>query len=209
MRQQWAEEPQEGEAARAVVSALLETHRAELLAFARRRLESAQSAEELVQQVALKAMGAAQSLKDPAAGRAWLYRITRNALADVYARRPQAKISLDLASAQGDELMARHGQVAQMALPEQICRCVLTQTGTLKAEYQHMLQQVVLEGRAVTEVAQEMGITANNAAVRLHRARAALKKKLVSHCGTESLLHCMDCVCDERRCCSDAEGASA
>jgi RNA polymerase sigma-70 factor (ECF subfamily) len=53
----------------------------------------------------------------------------------------------------------------------------------------------------VTEVARELGLNANNAMVRLHRARNALRERLASHCGTTTARSCSDCGCEERGCC--------
>jgi hypothetical protein len=45
-------------------------------------------------------------------------------------------------------------------------------------------------------------VTTNNAMVRLHRARRALRSLLQEHCGTTSLRACLSCVCEERGCCA-------
>jgi len=47
----------------------------------------------------------------------------------------------------------------------------------------------------VVDVAAELGVTPNNAAVRLHRARGALKKRLEQTCGTCTQHGCLDCTC--------------
>jgi RNA polymerase sigma-70 factor (ECF subfamily) len=54
---------------------------------------------------------------------------------------------------------------------------------------------------AVGHVAAELSITPNNAMVRLHRARTALKARLKEHCGTDNARSCTDCGCEERGCC--------
>ncbi len=51
-------------------------------------------------------------------------------------------------------------------------------------------------------LADELGVSANNATVRLHRARRALKKAIKSYCGVDSADACMQCTCDESRCCA-------
>jgi RNA polymerase sigma-70 factor (ECF subfamily) len=81
---------------------------------------------------------------------------------------------------------------------------VLKEANDLKPEYATLLSAVVVDGRPIVEVAAELGISANNATVRMHRARTALKQRLVDLCGTESLRACLNCSCDERRCGGDA-----
>jgi len=56
-------------------------------------------------------------------------------------------------------------------------------------------QRVDLEERSVSEVAHEVGVTPNNATVRLHRARQALKTRLEGTCGACAARGCLDCSC--------------
>jgi RNA polymerase sigma-70 factor (ECF subfamily) len=71
--------------------------------------------------------------------------------------------------------------------------------GTLKPEYAQALQRVEVDGVSVQAFAAEAGITANNAAVRLFRARKALKKQLEVSCGTCASHGCLDCTCGEKK----------
>ena len=56
---------------------------------------------------------------------------------------------------------------------------------------------VEMEGAPVSEVAKSENITANNAMVRLHRARKALQGRLVETCGACTEHGCLDCHCKE------------
>jgi RNA polymerase sigma-70 factor, ECF subfamily len=47
----------------------------------------------------------------------------------------------------------------------------------------------------VKAFAEERGLTATNAAVRVHRAREALKKRVTQACGTCAEHGCLDCSC--------------
>jgi RNA polymerase sigma-70 factor (ECF subfamily) len=76
-----------------------------------------------------------------------------------------------------------------------ICECMNTLLPTLKPEYAEILQRVDLQDSALTEVASELGISQNNATVRLHRARQALKRQLEQSCGTCATHGCLDCTC--------------
>jgi len=82
------------------------------------------------------------------------------------------------------------------------CRCALVQAQRLKPTYATILRRVVIDGAPVTTVAAELGLTPNNAMVRLHRARAALREQLKAHCGMTTAQSCSDCGCEERGCCS-------
>ncbi|MBI1733985.1 MAG: sigma-70 family RNA polymerase sigma factor [Candidatus Rokubacteria bacterium] len=54
-----------------------------------------------------------------------------------------------------------------------------------------------MENAPVAAVAERLDITPGNAAVRLHRARQALKKRLEAACGTRTAHGCLAGTCDE------------
>lgn len=186
---------------KATVARLLLAHRAELLGFvqARTRRHTQLQADDLVQQVATLALLHADELRDPAQGRAWLFRITRNLLADALRQRAPTPAGLDPTA---------EAHVGEDPAPDSTCQCVLARVQTLKPEYAELLRHVVLDERPVSGVAAELGISPGNAMVRLHRARAALRQRLEAHCGTRSLRECLSCCCDERGCCRPAAEGS-
>lgn len=101
----------------------------------------------------------------------------RNAVIDLYRHQGASKRGLE---SFGKELQeVRPGT----ELHGEVCACVSRVAATLKPEYAAALQQVEVEGMPVKTHAERQGITAGNAAVRLHRARQALKKEIVATCG--------------------------
>jgi RNA polymerase sigma-70 factor (ECF subfamily) len=70
----------------------------------------------------------------------------------------------------------------------------------LKPEYARALRRVDLDGTRVRESATEEHITPNNASVRLHRARAALRREVERACGTCATHRCLDCSCQKESC---------
>jgi RNA polymerase sigma-70 factor (ECF subfamily) len=62
-------------------------------------------------------------------------------------------------------------QEPEAELRQEICRCVSGLLETLKPEYREALRIVDLEEGKLKDLAQQSGITADNAAVRVHRAR--------------------------------------
>lgn len=167
------------------VRAALGGRRRELVAWARKRVGAA--AEDVVQEAALRALEKADQLSNPAAARAWLFSIVRRLVAEEGSKRRSEPLVAEPA-AERDE-------------PPDACACVMKQIEALTPAQATLLTRVVVDGASVSEVADELGITANNAWVRLHRARGALKKQLRAHCGAESLRQCLDCGCVERGCC--------
>ena len=66
---------------------------------------------------------------------------------------------------------------------------------TLKPEYAEALQAIEVGGTPVKTFAAQKGLSAANAAVRVFRAREALKKRVVESCGTCAEHGCADCRC--------------
>lgn len=172
-----------------VVRALVENHR-HFLAFLERRLGSRADAEDVLQEAFARGVAQAGSVQEGESATAWFYRILRNAVVDHHRRRA----ARDRAS----EGLAREleGAVEPPAdVRDAICACVRELATTLKPEYQGALERVELGGASLQEYAAEARISANNAAVRLHRAREALRKRVVSSCGTCAEHGCIDCTC--------------
>jgi RNA polymerase sigma-70 factor (ECF subfamily) len=65
----------------------------------------------------------------------------------------------------------------------------------LKSEYRTAIEQVDLGGVTVETFARSQETSANNASVRLHRARKAVAKKLTTVCGACAEHKCLDCTC--------------
>ncbi len=76
-----------------------------------------------------------------------------------------------------------------------VCDCIGSLVDTLKDEYAAAIRGVDLGGSSVKSFAAEAGITPGNAAVRVHRAREALRRQVVRACGTCATHGCLDCHC--------------
>ncbi|ATB45410.1 RNA polymerase sigma factor [Corallococcus macrosporus] len=175
-----------------VVRALVDNHR-QFLAFVERRVGSRAIAEEILQAAFVRTLEKGGALEEGEGAVAWFYRLLRNALVDHYRRQAAEGRAL--------EREARESVVAteDPELKQAVCACVGELLPTLKPEYADILRRVDLEERGVPDVAREDGITANNAGVRLYRARQALKKQLERSCGTCASHGCLDCSCKSPR----------
>jgi DNA-directed RNA polymerase specialized sigma24 family protein len=78
---------------------------------------------------------------------------------------------------------------------DQVCACIGRLAATLKPEYAEVLREVEVGGRPLKEYAEGHGITPNNATVRVHRARQALRKQVAAACGVCAEHGCVDCRC--------------
>ena len=90
---------------------------------------------------------------------------------------------------------SRAAAAYELELRGEVCACITRLLPVLKPEYAEMIRRVDLDEQPVSGVARSLGITANNAMVRLHRARAGLKKQLERSCGTCATHGCLDCRC--------------
>lgn len=173
----------------AVVAALVENHR-RFLAFLERRVGNRADAEEILQAAFVRGLERAGELRDEERAVAWFYRMLRNALVDHWRHRG--------AAARAEEALARELADAHEPAPElaaEICGCFEPLLDALKPEYAEILKRVDLEGLRPAEFAERSGLTANNAMVRLHRARRALREQLQAACRTCADHGCLDCSC--------------
>jgi len=174
----------------AVVAALVDNHR-RFLAFLERRVGSREAAEDILQDAFVRGLERAGQLQNAPSATAWFYRVLRNAIADHWRRKGAEQRAVDHVArlAEGD------AGVEDPELMETVCGCAAELAATLKPEYAEALRRVDLGGASVKAYAEEAGITANNASVRLFRARGALLKQVRKSCGTCADHGCLDCRC--------------
>lgn len=171
-----------------LVDALVNEHR-ELLRFVERRVGSRADAEDILQDAFVRGVQHAGSVRDGESSSAWFYRVLRNAIIDHHRRRAAAGRAYEAVAHELDE------EVPPPDVQGVVCACVGKLARTLKPEYAAVIHHVDVEGRPLQELASEAGITPNNAAVRLHRAREALRKRVAETCGTCATHGCLDCSC--------------
>jgi RNA polymerase sigma factor (sigma-70 family) len=162
--------------------------RAKFLSFLSARVEDRATAEDILQSAYLKAVEHGSEIRDDESTVAWFYRILRNAITDHYRRRT--------ARTSAHEAFAAEMPVSYEAEVNQtVCACIGDVIHDLKSEYRAAIEQVDLGGMTVEAFAQSQQTSANNASVRLHRARKAVAKKLTTVCGACAEHKCLDCTC--------------
>ena len=172
------------------IAQLVKGHR-EFLAFLERRLESRAVAEDILQAAFTRGLERGGDVKDEKVV-AWFYRVLRNAVIDHYRQRSTTARAMEAWGREFPDV-----QEPEAELRQEICRCVSGLLETLKPEYREALRIVDLEEGKLKDLAQQSGITAENAAVRVHRARAALRRRIEQACGTCSVHGCLDCSCEK------------
>ena len=173
-----------------LVAVLVENRRA-FLSFLERRVGHRDVAEDVLQEAFARSLDKLPFESEESAV-AWFYRVLRNAVVDHYRRGGANERALSVLARQLDEQ-------TEPDLDERnaVCHCVARLSETLKSEYALALRRIDVEGVSVQDYAVEAGITANNAGVRVFRARQALRKRVVHWCGSCAERGCIDCTCGE------------
>ena len=168
------------------------TNKQRLLAFLQRRVGSAELAAELLQDAFVKGVEKGHTLREDESALAWCYRLLRNAVIDRHRRMSSERDALARLAQELGTLPD-----ADRDLEREVCACMGELVVTLKPEYADILRRVDLGETRIDRVAAELGITANNAAVRLHRARQALRQRLEQMCGVCAHHGCLNCTCKD------------
>ena len=170
-----------------VVAQLVENHR-EFLRYVERRVGDRATAEEIVQDAFVRSLDRGDEIRDSVVG--WFYRVLRNAVIDHQRRRAVASRRLDAFAAELENEAGADDEVGRVA-----CACVSRLADTLKPEYADALRRIEVDGVAVKDYADALGISASNAGVRIFRAREALRAQVARSCGTCAEHGCLDCTC--------------
>jgi RNA polymerase sigma factor (sigma-70 family) len=173
-------------------------HHAAFLGFVQRRVQDRDLAEDILQSAYVRALQRGDSLRDPDAIVPWFYSILRNAIIDNVRSRRSENGLLERWAAELEENQTS-ADFSHEVTRGIVCGCIEKLLPTLKPSYAEVLREVDLGGRSLAEFASQHKLTPGNAAVRAHRARAALKQELINTCGVCSLHACLDCNCKSPR----------
>lgn len=171
------------------VSAIFVANHRAFLAFLERRVGSRAIAEDILQEAFVRGLGRVTANTEDSII-AWFYRTLRNATVDYHRRHKTANKALDAFAAESENKLEGDAE-----LQAAVCECVGRLAHTLKPEYAAALKRIEIDGVAVKDFAAEQGISASNAAVRIFRAREALRTQVKRSCGTCAEHGCLDCSC--------------
>lgn len=152
--------------------------------FVRKRVGDPSLADDLVQDALAKAMVHVQDVRDDELMEAWFYRVLRNMIADLHAKKSRSAALMDA------ETLAADPEDHAIA-----CKCLGDLIAELEPPYRDAVQFVDVDGLSATQAAQRLGITETNLKVRRHRAREQLREMLSVTCRMCFLHGCLDCHC--------------
>ena len=142
---------------------LVQRHGADLYRYAFWLCRDREQAQDVVQEALLRGWRAFARLRDPGAGKAWLFSIVRNEHYRLAGRAPPVAEVIDLDEVAAQQETFVEMREALMALP---------------ASYAEPLALQVLGGFSCAEIASLLGTTEGATMTRLTRARQALRRLL-------------------------------
>lgn len=149
-----------------------------LRAFILDRIANEEDADDLLQDIFTKIHNNLLHLKDEGRLTAWLFQITRNAIADYYrqlkVQPPEPALAAGIVDTQDENALNR--EVAGWLEP---------MLDSLPEKYRQALRLTELEGMKQSELARELGISLSAAKMRVLRGRKKLKAVLLDCCHIE------------------------
>lgn len=152
------------------------------------RLIGSVEAEDLAQEVFVKAGRALGDFNDGSGFRAWIYRVATNAAIDRL-RSPTFKLAaagtVEVESVEGCACCggAEEGvSVERQAIRKEMTDCVQDVISGLREPYRTILVLSEMAELKNSEIAEMLGLSLDTVKIRLHRARARLKKELEKCC---------------------------
>jgi RNA polymerase sigma-70 factor, ECF subfamily len=147
-------------------------HEGELRAWLRGRIGNPQDAEDMLQELFLKALRQDKQFCEIGNVRAWLFEVARNALADrLRLRKEQVELPEDLAH-----------ETEEPAAVDSLAACLPRALAELSEEDREAITQCDLEGLNQEDFARLKGLTLPGAKSRVQRARKRLREHLSEAC---------------------------
>lgn len=146
-----------------------------LLATIRRQVRDPQLAEDLLQDVFVKAVRAVSEGRTPGRLAAWLHQVVRTTVADHYRARRLDEVPLE------EEPAAAEPE--DLAAVQALASCLQPLAETLPPLYREALRAADFQGRRLASLAAEDGsVTVSAIKSRVSRARALLRERLLACC---------------------------
>ncbi len=158
------------------------------------RLVGEQEAEDLTQEVFVKVSRALKNFRGESQLSTWLYRIATNAALDrldspSFQREIQARLAQDAIGADEAELEdqdvwtgEKTPRLETEVMRQEMYECVWNRLEHLPANYRTVLLLSDMEGFTNIEVSEILGVSLDVVKIRLHRARARLRKDIETYC---------------------------
>jgi len=174
--------------------ALVEGHEG-MLRFLLARLRNRNDAEEVLQRFMLRAIERAGDLRDVVSVKGWLSKVLATTLIDFHRQTTRSRTKETVVDPQKLAELAEAETLGDDDIEAVVCNCLYDLLPTLKSEYAEIIWRADLLEEPRESIAQGLDTTINNINVRLYRARAALRQRLLQMCRTCVIHGFLDCEC--------------
>ena len=160
----------------ASIDDLWQEHKDRLRNYISKRVRDRHVADDVLQDVFLKACGSLHTVTSPGSVSAWLFRVAANAIADYYrTHKPMVELPDDLSTPEQER-----NYLAELA------SCLQPMIAGLPDIYRTALTLSEIEGITQREVADRLGISVSGAKSRVQRGREKLRERLLQCCEIET-----------------------
>lgn len=151
------------------------------------RLLGKDEAEDVTQTVMLKVSDGLRDFRGEASLSTWIYRVATNAALDrLRSRRPERTQAASVLADDAEVAPEAHAPPAEAtAIREEMNACIRAFVEALPENYRTVIVLAEIEGFTNVETAEILGISVDAVKIRLHRARAMLRKELAAGCNLE------------------------
>jgi RNA polymerase sigma-70 factor, ECF subfamily len=165
--------------------------------FIKRRVKNDEDAEDILQTVFYKIHYNIDNLNETEKIHAWIYRITKNAIADFYRAQKNESYIKELQDDIIDEVQE------EVTANYEIAQCLKTMIQCLPEKYKQAIILTEFQNLTQKELGERLGLSVSGAKSRVQRARIKLKEMLLSCCYLE--LDPLGNVIDYKHKCSDCK----
>ncbi|WP_261858868.1 RNA polymerase sigma factor SigZ [Photobacterium sanguinicancri] len=152
-------------------------HKDQLRYYVLKKIDDPDAAEDILQDVYIKASANLSQLKSQDSLKSWLYRITHNVMMDFYrTRQPYDELPDDIAV---EELTSEDENLQKMA------QCLRPMFDCLPEKYRVPMLLSELDGLSQQEIADQLGLSLSGAKSRVQRGRVKFKELLMRYCDIE------------------------
>ena len=153
-----------------------------LRAFIGKRVGNEAEADDILQEVFLRAHRHLEQLKDPDRLVSWMFQITRNVIIDYY-RSPERRREIPVGlAADLEEQDVDSSPGSQSDAKMELSGCLRPMLNRLSADYREAIRLVELEGLTHQEAATRLGLSVPGMKSRVQRGRRQLRKLLDDCC---------------------------
>lgn len=151
------------------------------------RLAGAEEADDLTQEVFIKVGQGLKDFRKESKLSTWIYRIATNTALDHLRSRSLKQTELSIDSEKEEEhthipLQRKVAPVDQQLIRNEMNACIRNVINRLPEDYRTVIVLSELEELGNREIAEVLQVSLDSAKIRLHRARAKLKKELETIC---------------------------